>query len=158
MGTIRRATRTDVAAIAELLREAYTPEAMRDGDPEVLQRVASHGAVGKAIDEEEVYVLEEGGRIVATATLQPLAYLRRIATLPGEQRRGHGEALLDHLVKVARREDYSAAGLDTDAKVPWLEDWYARRGFRTTGASEYLDSGFKTRYMEMKLKRSSTKD
>ncbi len=158
MGRIRPATGADVPAIAELLRQAYTDEALRDGDPGVLQRVASPRVVEAALQKEEMHMLEEGGRIVATATLKPVAYLRRIATLPGEQRRGHAEALLHYLVGAARKEGYSVAGLDSDAQVPWLEGWYRRRGFTTVATKEYLESGFKTRYMELKLKEGMSGD
>ncbi len=158
MGRIRGATHADVPAIAELLRQAYTPESVRDGDPGVLQRVASPRTVEAAIEREEMYVLEDGGRIVATATLKPVAYLRRIATLPEEQARGHAESLLGHLVRVARWEGYSVAALDADAKIPWLEEWYHRRGFNTVATKEYLDAGFRTRYMELKFKGSTKGD
>ncbi len=153
MGRIRRATLNDLGSIAEVLRQAYTPEAERTHDPGVLERVASAERVTELITLEETYVLEENGRIVATATLQPLAYLRRIATLPSDQGKGHADALVAHLERRAAAQGYAVAALDTDVDVPWVEEWYARRGFKAVAKAEYLGTGFRTVYMERTLSK-----
>jgi N-acetylglutamate synthase-like GNAT family acetyltransferase len=155
MARIRRVTLEDVNAIAPLLREAYRGEAERDGDPVVLDRVASPDVVRDQILQEETYVLEEEGRIVATGVLQPLAYLRRVATLPSEQRKGYACQLVEFLMARAEKEGYSHIGLDTDAVVPGVEEWYWRYGFEITADTIYLPANFRTRYMEKALGRGA---
>lgn len=156
MARIRRASAKDVDAISNLFRLAYSLEAKRDKDPGVLVRVASPKRVRQFITENETYVLEEGERIVATGTVQPTAYIRRVATLPSEQGRGHGQAIVDYLLERTQSGPYSRVSLDADEKLPWLIKWYEKLGFQVNARMEFSGTAFTAVHMDlMKPKRQA---
>jgi GNAT superfamily N-acetyltransferase len=124
--TLRRARVDELAACAGLyvrvLRDTFTwlpPERHRIED------------FLSAARDEEVFVAEEGGRIVAVAALyRPQAFLHSLYV--EERGRGVGKALLDHVIaEVGGRLSLKCQAANTGAQA-----FYAREGFACVEAGE----------------------
>ncbi|MFM9277429.1 GNAT family N-acetyltransferase [Paenibacillus jiagnxiensis] len=94
------------------------------------------------ISQNECYVLEADGTIVATITLSKgddvkhitdLPFIKWFAVDPAEQGKGYGGRLLDWVEKHIIRDKLGAPAvtLGTAEKHPWLLPMYERRGYKS---------------------------
>ncbi|GMK45159.1 GNAT family N-acetyltransferase [Paenibacillus glycanilyticus] len=101
------------------------------------------------ITQNECYVLEADGVIVATITLSrndevkaitDLPFIKWFAVHPGEQGKGYGDKLLTWVENTIIRDKEGAAAvtLGTAEKHPWLLPMYQRRGYESIRS---FDSG-----------------
>ena len=136
--TVRLARPEDAERVREVVHEAYAlirklnlhwPAANAD-----VAQVRSH------IEENDCYVLEIDGLIVATIThsrkheVRPftdLPFLKWFAVHPDWQGKGIGGRLLDYVERdiILGRHGAPAVTLATAEKHPWLLPMYERRGY-----------------------------
>lgn len=143
----RRAERKDAERLQALIHEAYAlirelrlnwPAANADVDQ-----------VRENVEQNECYVLEADGRIVATITLSKgdevkaitdLPFIKWFAVDPAEQGKGYGDKLLAWVETAIIRDKVGAPAvtLGTSEKHPWLLPMYKRRGYESIHS---FDSG-----------------
>jgi putative acetyltransferase len=99
---LRRATREDADAIAELFRASYGSIGFL---PTLHTPEEDRGYFRGVVADEEVWVAERDGDLVGFAALTP-AELDHLYVRPGEQGRGVGTALLD-LAKLRRPDGFT---------------------------------------------------
>ena len=98
-----------------------------DQDEEVTRRRMQTG---------EVFVLDEGDRLVATVSLRvketdgvPALYVNQLAVDPARQRQGLGGRLMKFAEEEARRRGLASVELDTAIPAEHLLSWYGKRGY-----------------------------
>lgn len=153
---IREATRDEAETLAGLIRQSFVDVAERFGlTPE---RTPSHPSncqtdwVEKAMDKGVVYYLmEQGSRVVGCVAIenagQGIFYLERLAVLPEIRRKGHGSMLVEHALNEARRMGAETVQIGIIAEQTELENWYKRRGFKTTGRKSFDHLPFTVAFM-----------
>jgi len=136
---IRRASREDAQAIAEVLRQSflefkplYTDGGFAATTPDAEQVVVR-------MREGPVWVaLREGALLgtVAASVKGDSVYIRGMAVLPAARRSGAGAALLHHVEEWAARKGYNRLFLSTTPFLASAIQLYERLGFQRT------DDGF----------------
>ena len=154
---IRRMTPADADAVAALIGRSYDRVLVHYHSPALIARFREHAtpeSLSEQLGRKEVYVVEDGGRIVATGGLgwfhdDSPSGDRRISNLfvaVDLLGKGIGRLLLDHLVQLARSQDtqalhvassrnavgfYERAGFHIDAVPPTAEEpeitWMTKR-------------------------------
>jgi len=94
------------------------------------------------IVQHECYILEKGGEIIATVTLDraedeqrqaisPYPFIRWFAVSPAHKSQGYGTKLLDWVEQhiILQKMDAPAVFLATATRHPWLAPMYERRGY-----------------------------
>lgn len=128
---MRHARSEDAPELAALARAAYGPYVERMGtEPEPM--TADYAT---AVEEEEVWVAEHGGRLVGLLVLR--AYpdhllLENVAVSPDLQRRGMGSALLDLADRRARELELPEVRLYTNVAMTENLASYPRHGYHET--------------------------
>lgn len=133
--TLRRAASADAGPMRALALVAYEPWiAVIGSEPKPM-----HTDYVRAVDEAEVWVLEDG----PTGDLLALMILLRenvdalmvdnLAVRPDQQHRGHGRALLAHAEQRARDLGLAAVTLYTHERMTSNRRLYERLGFEETG-------------------------
>ena len=127
----RPAKAADVDAISALVRAAYAKYVPRM-ETEPLPMTADYG---KAVREEQVWVLEDGGEIVAVLGLVPGAdhlLIENVAVAPEQQGRGLGRKLLAFAEKQALGQGLREMRLYTAEAMSENVTLYSRIGYRET--------------------------
>ncbi|HSG47720.1 MAG TPA: ribosomal protein S18-alanine N-acetyltransferase [Longimicrobiales bacterium] len=122
---IRRMQAGDVAAVAELEAQSFSSP----WHPSTFLRLLDRPGA-------ELWVLEEGGEVLAYAVLWCIldqAELANIAVRPEARGRGVGSALLDHILEVARERSVQSVFLEVRESNHVARELYARRGFVEVG-------------------------
>ncbi len=140
---IRLATPDDSAAIAEVLRDAfsvykehYTPEAFEVVTPDT-------DVIRDRFEEGPMWVAELDGEVVGTVSLttDPEGlYVRSMAVSPKAQGRGIGHQLLDAVDEYAESTEFERIFLYTTYFVPGAKEMYTKHGYewvRDTTADEW---------------------
>lgn len=143
-------TRADVIALVELhLREAHA-----NSPP---GRVFALDLSGLRDPALTLWTMWEGDALVAMGALKRLdgghAEVKSMRTAPARQRRGHGAAMLDHLVAEGRARGYRRLSLETGGNDAFAaaRAMYARAGFVESGPfGDYTDRSF-SRYFTLAL-------
>ncbi len=78
-----------------------------------------------------------------------LGEIKRMRVLPGYQRQGYGQKILDLLEVKARRLGYKKLCLDTTTKQLPAQSFYMKNGYREVGRTFY--SGLEIIFFEKKL-------
>lgn len=140
VAVIRRATTTDIAAIASLLADAfaeyeprYTPGGYRATIPEPAE-------IHRRFTEGPTWVVEHGGRIAGTvsAMVRPDGvYVRSMAVSPNARGCGIGRLLLNQVEAFAVAEDCHHLYLSTTPFLSSAIRLYERAGFVPTSAPPY---------------------
>lgn len=91
-----------------------------------------------AIAEENGGVIGTGGLMVPASENEPSETLEivKMATAPNAQGKGVGQALLNHLIEVARARGAKYLWLETNDKLAAATRLYARTGFRALQPDE----------------------
>jgi GNAT superfamily N-acetyltransferase len=147
-GAIRLARPEDVASVARLVRDAYTPYIARIGR-EPGPMLDDYDAL---VREGRVQVLEEGGAIVAILVLLPAAdhmLLDNVAVAPSAHKRGYGRRVIAHAEDEARRAGYAELRLYTHQLMTENIALYQRLGFVET--HRVTEKGFARVYMRKPL-------
>jgi len=128
---IRRAEAKDVDTLAKLAIAAYEVYVSRKGL--ILPQMSYDYA--KIVEEEQIYVIDEGGTVVSMLTLTPqdlYLLLRNLATFPQYQGRGYGRRFLEFAEGEARRLRLPEMRLWTNEKLVENITYYLKFGFVET--------------------------
>ncbi|MFD1953060.1 GNAT family N-acetyltransferase [Paenibacillus thailandensis] len=136
----RQAGLEDAERLREVIHEAYA----------LIRELKLHWPAANAglaqirdnIAQNECYVLEVNGTIVATITLSKtdqitketgLPFVKWFAVHPSEQGKGYGDKLLTWMEQSVIRDKLGAPAvtLGTAEKHPWLLPMYKRRGYES---------------------------
>lgn len=134
----RPATAADVDAITALVRAAYAKYVPRMG-MEPLPMTADYG---KAVRDEQVWVLEDGGEVIAVLGLVPGGdhlLIENVAVAPGRQGRGLGRKLLAFAEKQAQRRGFREMRLYTAEAMSENFALYSRLGYEETERKTVAD-------------------
>ena len=85
---------------------------------------------------------EVNGQAVANGQLSILRKQAEIGSLivaPAYRRRGIGTALIEALIKEARRRQVHSVEITARLDAPWVKAWYQRLGFLYTGEHDFGD-------------------
>ncbi|MEO3946243.1 GNAT family N-acetyltransferase [Gorillibacterium sp. CAU 1737] len=143
----RLAELKDAERLQAILHEAYA--LIRELKLNWPAATADVAQVQENVEQNECYVLEADGRIVATITLSKadevkavtdLPFIKWFAVDPSEQGRGYGDKLLAWVETAIIRDRVGAPAvtLGTAEKHPWLLAMYKRRGYESIHS---FDSG-----------------
>jgi ribosomal protein S18 acetylase RimI-like enzyme len=146
---IRAAATVDIAAIAEIVDQAYRHYIARMGKPPgpMLDDYAAR------VSEGTVWVLEEGAEIVAIIVLLPAPnylLLDNIAVSPARQGLGFGRALLAFAEAEAVRRGYHEIRLYTHQTMVENQRLYASIGYEETGRGS--EAGYNRVFMRKQLR------
>jgi len=131
--TFRPALPAECLDADRVLRAAFTPYMKRLGR-EI--PVDYYKWLPASIERGDVFVADEGGRIVgvaATERRESGLYLDRLAVDPAKQGTGLGSWLLVRLEEVARSRGNRAMSLQTAEMMEHLLRLYGRHGFEIVG-------------------------
>ncbi len=95
-----------------------------------------------------IFVLEERGVIVSTATLivvhnithqgRPFGIIENVITLEAYRARGYGEQLLKWIIEYAKNLECHKLMVQTRRKEQFVEDFYKKCGFLNTNCKGFL--------------------
>lgn len=128
--TIRKATIHDLGFLVELENKSF-PTFQRNAPKNIRHSIHS--------SFQEVLIAETNGKAKqAVASLTLFKYKRSlriysVAVLPPFQHNGIGEALLNHVVKLASESGMETIRIEVRAKNKRLLEWYKKRGFYELG-------------------------
>lgn len=146
---IRPARGEDVAAIGQIVREAYGHYVARLGKPPgpMLDDYA------RRVADRQVWVLEEGGTLGGILVLEDAEdgalLLDNIAIAPHAQGKGHGRALVAFAEAEARRRGHASIRLYTHVLMTENVAIYGRLGFAET--HRVTEKGYDRVYMAKRL-------
>lgn len=132
--TIRRAQSEDAAAMAELVRAAYSPYVARIGAGPA-PMTDDHARV---VRDEEAWVAEQARRLIGLLVLQARPdhlLLENVAVSPDSQKLGIGRLLLDLANRRARELGFSELRLYTNIATTENLAYYPRHGYQETHRS-----------------------
>lgn len=133
---LRRATPTDVPAIAALTAAAYSKYIVRMGrEPQPMRTDYAH-----IVAAHPVWLLESAGELLGVLVLmhEPDALLiYSIAVAPQYQRQGYGRQLLAYAEAQARAAGYAHIWLYTNALMTENITLYTRLGYHETGREAF---------------------
>ncbi len=143
---IRVGTKADIHVLVEIIQDSFLDVAERFGltpqnspthpsncRPEWLLREMDRGVT--------FYMLENDGQPVGCVALEKISdevcYLKRLAVLPQERRKGFGEALVKHVLSKARLLDVYRVGIGIIAEHKELQNWYEKLGFEEVESKRF---------------------
>lgn len=137
--TIRLAQLADVAAIRALLADDPLGAVREDMSGEGLAKYQAAFSAIDASDDNDLFVVEIDGRIVATAQVTWIPYLSRggnerchidaVRVASGQRGKGLGAKLMTHIIDLARARGCNLVQLATDKSRDDAHRFYARLGF-----------------------------
>ncbi|MFD2265283.1 GNAT family N-acetyltransferase [Lacibacterium aquatile] len=146
--TLRRANRSDIAAIEAVCVAAFSeyaahsPKTIFEGYLEELRRLADYW------EESEAYVVEENGRILGSALFYPdisseglplgWAGIRKLAVLPEARGRRIAQRLVKACLKAASDRGADVLALHTASFAAPAVALYEGLGFRRCGEYDLL--------------------
>lgn len=130
----RRAVPSDVDSIERIQVDAIRHGTGDHYQPEAIEAWAgafNRDGFAEKVEDDEVWVAEDGGRTVGYASLDPSTYeIDSVYVAPEAAGRGIGRALMEHILEVAR--DHRLENVWLDASVNAIP-FYERMGFVVTG-------------------------
>lgn len=132
---LRRATASDVSAIATLVDEAFTRYINRIGKPPA-PMLADYAAL---VDTARVWVIEGRSSVVAMIVVVPHSdhvVVETVAVAPQTQGAGHGRRLLERAERDAAELGVTQVRLSTNEAMTENLDYYPRRGYVETGRGD----------------------
>lgn len=155
---IRTASEDDAEAVASIIRESFLDVAERfDLTPETAPTHPSNctpewiaAAMAKGVT---FFVALDGGERVGCVAMEraspEVCYLERLAVPPRFRHRGHGEALVRHVLASAAAAGAGTVSIAIIAEQTELEEWYRRLGFVTTETRTIAHLPFRVTFMEI---------
>lgn len=147
--TIRLAESGDQPRIEEIVNHAfvvYVPRMNKMPFP-MLDDYGAH------IARQNMYVMEQGGQIVACMTLSPTEHgalaLDNLAVDPRSQKAGLGKAMLNFAETLARGTGYERIALYTNEMMWENVPWYEKNGYSIVRRG--VENGYRRVYLEKKL-------
>ena len=100
---------------------------------------------------ERYFLLEDrDGPMACVAYESPnpdVAYLNRLSVLPAARRQGLGQALVAHVLALARSDAKKAVSIGVIGEHVALQAWYRRLGFRDGDTKRFAHLPFSVKYM-----------
>jgi len=133
---VRPATLADLSVLTDLYHQLHPDE------PPWPSEAAAAEALSKVLTQPgtTVYVVEVGGRVVATCTLivtqnfsrcgRPFAMIENVVTDRDHRKRGFGRQLVQHAMAIARELDCYRVTLMTSSKREETLRFYEATGLR----------------------------
>jgi uncharacterized protein len=128
---VRRAAGGDLAAVQQVVQEAYGKYVERIGR----RPVPMDSDYEALVAQERVWVADDGGQVVGILVLEEEVdhlLVENLAVAPSAQGRGIGRRLLDHADDQARSAGLTEVRLFTHEAMTENIAYYPRRGFRET--------------------------
>jgi N-acetylglutamate synthase-like GNAT family acetyltransferase len=153
--SIRRATAADLAAIQQVVTDAYTKYIERIGRPPAPMTV-DYAAV---LEHSRVWVLEHGDAIVGALVTEDRAdhlLLETIAVAPSTQGMGYGQLLLDRAECDAVELGLTEVRFYTNEAMTENLSFYPRHGYRETGRG--VEDGFRRVYFSKAVRHNDVGD
>ncbi len=153
---IRTCTIDDIGILAETIRRSFQDVAERFGlTRENAARHPSHCTadwIQKDMDRGVTYFLaEEKGLVSGCAAMEKanpeVCYLERLAVLPGQRRRGFGQALVNHVLSKARLLGVHSVNIGIIAEQAELKNWYRKIGFIEGDSRTFSHLPFRVTFM-----------
>ena len=141
--SIRRATISDLAAIRQLINDAYEKYIERIGRPPA-PMTADYAA---ALAHSRVWVLETDDAVVGALVTEDRGdhlLLETIAVAPAAQGSGYGRLLLDRAERDAAELGRTEVRLYTNEAMTENLTFYPRHGYRETGRG--VEDGYRRVY------------
>jgi N-acetylglutamate synthase-like GNAT family acetyltransferase len=146
---IRSARAEDVAAVGQLVRDAYGHYVARMGK----QPGPMLDDYARRIADGQVWLLEEEGTLAGVLVLEDAAggalLLDNLAIAPGAQGKGHGRTLVAYAEAEARRRGHEMIVLYTHVLMVENVAIYRRLGFEET--HRVTEKGYDRVYMAKRL-------
>ncbi len=167
MYTIRRLAHGDVAAGAQVIRQAFWTVAENFGLTE--ENCPTNGAFlrDEALVEElergtALYGLFDEGGMAGFVALKrkddAVFYLEKLAVLPERRRRGYGAALVGHAAETARKAGGGTLSIGVMYENRGLVRWYERNGFARKETRTFAHLPFVVCFMARSLEASPRRD
>ncbi len=135
---IRVCTNRDSQVLAETIRKSFQDVAERFGlTRENAARHPSNCTVDWIREHMQrglaYFAIENNSHVVGCVALEransEICYLERLAVLPNQRRRGFGKALVEHVLREAKRLGVNYVCIGIIAEHTELRDWYKKLGF-----------------------------
>lgn len=161
--TIRAATREDIPLLVRLIRSAFAEVAARFAiTPENAPRHPAHTepewVAGRMDKGDHYFVLEEAGEAVGCVSLErtdpDTVHLKKLAVLPHARHRGHGRALVKHVLAEAHHLGARRVTLALIADHVELQAWYEQQGFTVAEQKHHAGLSFLVTHMAKDLPRT----
>ena len=154
---IRKAYKSDISAISEVIRKSFATVAQRFGL--TLENCPKHPSncaidwVESDIDRGVTYfVIESGNEIIGCIALDKATdatcYLERLAVVPERRNQGVGLSLVNFFLNEAKALGFKKIGIGIIAKQQELKKWYQKIGFIETGRKSFNRLPFEVAFME----------
>jgi GNAT superfamily N-acetyltransferase len=157
---IRLATKEDIPLLAKLIRDSFRDVALRFNL--TYQNCPTHpshcamewieSAFKKGIN---YYILERKNipcGCVALEQAQPTVfYLERLSVLPPFRRNGFGEAMVNHVLKEAKKLGAHRVEIGLISDQAELKEWYKKLGFSIKDEKRFDHLPFKVTFMSRVL-------
>ena len=147
---LRRATASDVPAIVTLVERAYRGEPSRVGWTTEAELLDGQRTDPKEVEDliastrSQILVAHEGEAALGSMALTDegdALYVGMFAVEPTAQSKGVGRAMLGEAERIGRALEKPRMRMTVIAQRPELLAWYARRGYRASGAIEMFPYG-----------------
>ena len=158
---IRKATWSDLDAVEKLYNELH--DAKEAGLIHVIWKrgvYPSRSTASSALERDDLFVLEEGGRIIGSAIINQIQYdfyanapwkyktpddqvcvLHTLMISPAEFGKGYARAFLDFYEKYAREHGYPELRIDTNERNTAARAMYKKHGYEEIGTVPTVFNG-----------------
>ena len=158
---IRKAEKSDIAAVAESYRELFAYETLHGSTTNWSEGIyPTKGSAEHALDANDLYVLKNEGVLCGSMMLnqlQPVEYenigwkysakndqvlvIHTLCVCPSQAGRGCGKQMVAFALEEAQRRSCKAVRLDTWAENHPAAALYEKMGFRLAGTAPMLLQG-----------------
>jgi ribosomal protein S18 acetylase RimI-like enzyme len=157
---VRSARADEEFLLSRLVRDSYRDVARRFGltpqncskHPSNCTKAWIRGDLARGV---AYFIVEDGGAPCGCVALEKAGdgtcYLERLAVLPAYRRRGFGNALVEHVLGMARAMKAREVGIGIIAAQVELQAWYGRIGFLEGQTQSFPHLPFLVRFMTHRL-------
>ena len=162
--TVRKANSTEAPLLCGLIRESFRDVAVRfkltpENCPTHPSNCRKDWITKDFAKGTIYYLLEHSGLSVGCVAIEKatndLCYLKRLAVLPGERRKGFGNQLVNHALNTASQWGAKSISIGVIAKQTDLKQWYQKIGFREGETKKFSQLPFSVCFMTYALKANN---
>jgi N-acetylglutamate synthase-like GNAT family acetyltransferase len=159
--TVRKANSTDAPLLCGLIRKSFRDVAVRfkltqENCPTHPSNCKKDWITTDFAKGTIYYLLERSALPVGCVAIEKatndLCYLKRLAVLPEERRKGFGNQLVTHVLNTAREWGVKWISIGIIAKQTGLKQWYQKMGFREGETKEFSHLPFSVCFMTYEIK------
>jgi len=158
---LRKANATDAPLLGDLIRESFRDVAVRfkltpENCPTHPSNCSKDWITKDFARGTIYYILERSGLPVGCVAIEKatddLCYLKRLAVLPGERRRGFGNQLVNHVLNTTSEWGVKSISIGVIAKQTDLKQWYQKIGFKEGETKKFSQLPFLVCFMTYEIK------